>query len=124
MYGRILVFSTACLYLQHDCVNMCRFVLTCTPLRQIFAISRELQYPGIAVAIRYKDVPGVGVYSHVGGLAEVAAVTSWCESLSQGQQGSVCAITAYFYHLKIAHDGRPCIGSVAIRVNGFQVCLP
>lgn len=91
-----MVFSSACLYFPLYNVNVCRFVLTCTPLRQIFAISRELQYPGITVAIRHKDVPGLCVYYHVGGLAEVAAVTSWCESLSQCQQGSVCAVAAHF----------------------------
>lgn len=69
---------------------------TCTPLGQVFAFSRELQYPGIAVAIRHKDVPGLSVYSNISGLAEVVVVTSWCESLSQLQQGSVSAVTAHF----------------------------
>lgn len=73
--------------------------LTCAPLRQVRAVAGELEDPGVAVAIGHKDVPGFGVYGHVGGLAEVAAVTSWSEGLAQRQQGQVLAVAAHLEHL-------------------------
>lgn len=84
--------------LARPAVCLCS-IPTCTPLRQVFAIRREFQYPGIAVAIRHKDVPCASVHSHISGLAEVGNVTSWCKSLSQCQQGSISSVTADFQHL-------------------------
>lgn len=72
---------------------------TCSPLGKVFSISGKLEDPGVAVSVRHEDVPGVRVDGHVGGLAEVAAVTSWSESFSQSQQGSVSAITAHLQNL-------------------------
>lgn len=72
---------------------------TCAPLRQVFAICRELHYPGVTVAVGHKEVPRFTVHSDVSGLTEVLVVAPRCESLSQCQQGSVSAITAHFQHL-------------------------
>lgn len=74
-------------------------ILTCSPLCQVSAVSRELEDPGVAVAIRDKDVSGLRVHGHVGGLTEVAAVTSWCESFSQCQQCPLSAVAGHLEHL-------------------------
>lgn len=58
---------------------------TCSPLGQVIPISGKLEDPGVAVSVGYEDVPGVQVDGHVGGLAEVAAVTPRSESFSQSQ---------------------------------------
>lgn len=73
---------------------------TCPPLIQVFALSGELEDSGVAVAVRHEDAASLGVDRHVGGLAEVAAVASGNESLPEGQQDSVSAVTADLEHLR------------------------
>lgn len=77
---------------------------TCAPFRQVFAVSSELEYPGIAVAIRYVDVPCHSVYSHISGLAEVLFVSAWYEGLSQCHQDLVSTITAQLENLNVCRD--------------------
>lgn len=79
---------------------------TCPPLIQVFALSGELEDPGVAVAIRHKDAARLGVHRHVGGFAEVITVASWNESLPESQQDSVSAVAADLEHLRRKPDQR------------------
>lgn len=73
---------------------------TCPPLVQVLALGGELEDAGVAVAVGDEDAASVDVHSHVGGLAEVAAVASGDEGLPQGQQDPVPAVTAHLEDLR------------------------
>lgn len=90
--------------------------LTCSPLRQVGAVAGELEDPGVAVAVGHEDVPGAGVHGHVGGLAEVAAVTSWSKGLAQRQQRRVSAVAAHLEHLSTEQAA----GESSGRLQGYS----
>lgn len=101
--GRLFRANFQILNMKPRCGSLCVCGLTCAPLRQVGAGAGEPEDPGVAVAVGHKDVPGGGVHGHVGGLAEVAAVTSWSEGLAQRQQGRVPAVAAHLQHLTTQH---------------------